>query len=194
VTSPTDEPPSSAMATPSLTLAEYLAFEEAQELRHELVGGQPFAMVGGTRRHNLLVTELSARLHAAATRTPCRVYQHAMKLQVAPDTVYYPDVMVVCGDPPADERLEIAPCLVVEVLSPSTSLTDRREKNAAYRTLPSVEAYLILDPEAPRATLHRRQHDSTSPWHTLLLVDDDELELPCVPMNVPLSELYRTLT
>jgi Uma2 family endonuclease len=56
---------------------------------------------------------------------------------------YYPDVMVACGPDPGDPYVESEPCLVVEVVSSSTEQTDRREKLAAYKRMPGLEAYLI---------------------------------------------------
>ena len=65
----------------------------------------------------------------AAEGGPCRVYFSDMKLRVADDLFYYPDVLVACE--PDDTYTEDEPCLVVEVASPSTGTTDRREKLAA---------------------------------------------------------------
>ncbi len=175
----------------TLTAEEYLAFEERQEGRHELVAGAVFAMVGGTRGHNRLANAVSSALLLAARGGPCRVYQQGMKLQVDETTVYYPDVMVACGEEPEDDRIERDPCLLVEVLSPSTASTDRREKRRAYLNLPSLRAYLLLDPLAPRAELHTRT--GSGAWHASAFADDDIVDLPCLPYSAPLSAFYVDL-
>ena len=116
----------------SLTIDEYLALDESGTVRHEYVGGEIVAMVGATKRHNRIIGNLSGRLWGAARGDPCRVYSESVKLRVADDVIYYPDVMVACGPEGADPLIEDDPCIVVEVVSPSTETTDRREKLAAY--------------------------------------------------------------
>jgi hypothetical protein len=74
------------------------------------------------------------------------VYISDMKLRVADDLFYYPGVMVVCT--PDDPYTEDEPCLVVEVASPNTETTDRREKLAAYKKMSSLRTYLIVAQDA----------------------------------------------
>ena len=62
------------------------------------------------------------------------------------DAAYYRDVFVVCG-PAADQHYEGDLTVVVEVLSPSTIDTDRREKAVAYAGAPSFQRYLLVDPK-----------------------------------------------
>ena len=127
-----------------LTIEEYLKLEESATVRHEYVGGEIFAMVGATKRHNRIIGNIYGRLWGAARGGPCRVYSESVKLRVADDVIYYPDVMVACGPEGDDPLIEDDPCLVVEVVSPSTETTDRREKLAAYKRMPGLRAYLIV--------------------------------------------------
>jgi Uma2 family endonuclease len=121
-----------AYRQPPLSLEDYLDFEEQSATRHEFVAGQIHALAGASRRHNRIAGNIFARLLAAARGTPCRVYMSDVKLKVADDVVYYPDVMVACGPPGEHPHLETEPCVVVEVLSPGTEQIDRREKLLAY--------------------------------------------------------------
>jgi Uma2 family endonuclease len=126
-----------------LTLEQYLELESKSDVRHEYVGGRAFAMVGSTEAHNLRTGNVNALLRAIAQEKGCRAYTADMKLKIE-QSVYYPDVMVTC-DPYAGKSLyKEAPCVVVEVLSPSTHNVDRREKLAAYQKLPSLMDYLVV--------------------------------------------------
>jgi Uma2 family endonuclease len=137
-----------------LTLDDYFRLEAAAvDVKHEYVAGQVYAMSGASRRHNRIAGNIFARLWTAARGGPCRVYMSDVKLRAAHDVVYYPDVMVACGAEGTDPLVEDAPCLVVEVLSPSTQLTDRREKALVYRQLASLRAYVIVD--QARRWVHR---------------------------------------
>ncbi|MGA8447470.1 MAG: Uma2 family endonuclease, partial [Roseiarcus sp.] len=70
---------------------------------------------------------------------------------------YEPDASVSCGPrPPADALAVDDPIIVVEVLSPNTASIDHGRKLSGYFSLPSVEHYLILDPERRVVTHHKR--------------------------------------
>jgi Uma2 family endonuclease len=81
----------------SLTVDEYLKLEEGATARHEYVGGEIFALVGATKRHNRIIVNFASRLWGAARGGECRVYSESVKLRVADDVIYYPDLMVACG-------------------------------------------------------------------------------------------------
>jgi hypothetical protein len=72
-----------------------------------------------------------------------------MKIEIAAkSSFFYPDVFVTC--PPDDHRAELAmhhPVLLAEVLSPSTAAHDRGDKFIAYRRLPPLKEYLLIDPD-----------------------------------------------
>ena len=136
-----------------LTLEEFLDWERRQPERYEFDGIQPVAMTGGSVAHARLVRRLVAAL-GAILPPGCEAFGGDLKVLTA-TRARYPDATVVCG--PIDPRGDtVEPCIVFEVLSPSTALTDRRVKPGDYASVPSVEAYVILEQDAPRATLLRR--------------------------------------
>ena len=175
----------------SLTADEYLALEESATVRHEYVGGEIFAMVGATKRHNRIIGNIYGRLWGAARGGPCRVYSESVKLRVADDVIYYPDVMVACGPEGDDPLIEDDPCLVVEVVSPSTETTDRREKLAAYKRMPGLKAYLIVSQDRRRVESHFRSDDGV--WRRGDLVDDGRFSVPCPETDLSLAEIYEGL-
>lgn len=166
---PIDEPP--------LTVEEFLRFEEHAEERHEFVGGRIYAMTGATTRHNRIVGNVYVRLRTLAAGGPCRVYVEGVQLRL-PTDVYYPDAMVVCDPSGDDARRATAPCLVVEVRSPSTGAIDLYgHKLHGYRALPSVRAYLVVEQERRLVTRHWR--DAAGRWLSETLREAGEIPLPC---------------
>ena len=101
-----------------MSVEEFFDFEAQTTNRHEYVDGEVFAMSGATRRHNAISGNIYIRLRTAARGGSCRVHIAKVKLR-AQRVIYYADVLVACGPAPDDERIEDAPCLVAEVLSPS---------------------------------------------------------------------------
>ena len=129
-----------------MTLIEFLAWEENQTERHEFFGGETFAIVGGTARHNRVTLNLASRIGDHLDGTTCQVFTENMQVQMAYG-VLYPDVMVSCGKAEAgDEQTVTDPKLIIEVLSPSTRGYDQRDKFILYRTLASLREYALIDP------------------------------------------------
>ena len=153
------------MANPQplgLSAQEYLAWEAEQEDKHEFMAGEIFAMVGASDHHVTICLNIASALREHLRGGPCRTYIADMKLRVeAADAWFYPDVMVTCDpDDHARELDKTAPVLVVEVLSPGTEAFDRGAKFAAYRTLDSLQEYLLVDPDSGRVELYRRDSDN----------------------------------
>lgn len=165
--------------------------EATASVRHEYVAGQVHAMTGASRRHNRLIVNLVTRLAAAARGGPCRVYASDVKLRAAPNIFYYPDVMVACGPPGDDPLVEQAPCLVVEVLSPSTESVDRREKALVYRSIATLRAYLVVHQDERRVERHwRDEHGSW--WHDDATITG-RVVIPCPALELTLDDVYENV-
>src|SRR5215218_1283872 len=175
----------------SLTVDEYLKLEESATIRHEYVSGEIFAMVGATKRHNRIIGNISGRLWGAARGGACRVYSESVKLRVSDDVIYYPDVMVACGPEGDDPLVEDNPCLVVEVVSPGTETTDRREKLAAYKRMPGLRAYLIVAQDRRWVEHHLRGEDNL--WYRGDLVDEGRFSVSCPETELSLADIYEGL-
>jgi Uma2 family endonuclease len=125
---------------------EYVAFELAADTKHEFVDGVVRAMTGASIRHNRVSLNLAVSLRRAAGDGPCEVSMEGVRLRINQKRHYYPDVMVCC-DEPEDSHSQSTPCLIAEVLSPTTSAIDRGEKRLMYMALPSVRHLLLIDHE-----------------------------------------------
>jgi Uma2 family endonuclease len=172
---------------------EYLRWESRQPEKHEYVAGDVFAMGGASRRHVTLTGNLFAGLDEALTGTPCRVYMADMKVEVATKTsFFYPDVFVTCHSD--DHRAELAmhhPILIAEVLSPSTAAYDRGGKFIAYRSLPSLKEYLLIDPDPQQLELFRKGPDGL--WTLHDFVPGQTLHLASVEVAISWERLFRNV-
>ncbi len=174
---------------PTTSVEDYLAQEQAGDVRHEYVNGYVYALAGGSSRHNRISLNIAAHFLGLAQGKPCRVYQEGMKLRATADTFYYPDVMVVCDHDEPDPFYETDPCILVEVLSPSTKTTDLREKLTAYKSLPSVQTYLIVDAE--RLAVRHIAKGADGHWLQEDLTGDGDIPLPCLGGVLSLPQIYR---
>ena len=174
-----------------LAVDEYLRGEQDSPIRHEYVAGQTHAMAGADLAHNRISLNLAFHLRAATRGTPCAVFISDMKVRVtACEAFYYPDVMLSCEPGYRDSLYQTAPCLIAEVLSPSTEAIDRREKLIAYRTLPSLRYYLLVAQDRHWVEVYTRQADGG--WrHTAHA--DGALTFDCggLTPGLTLADLYE---
>ena len=168
---------------------DYLSGEMLAEVRHEFVNGDVYAMAGGSENHNRIAGNLYARLLSGADQK-CRPFIGDMKLRLDSGNVfYYPDVMLVCDASDNEAYFKTRPCMVAEVLSRSTELTDRREKWAAYQKLQSLREYVLLAQDRVYVEVYQRV--DLRHWGMTVLGADDTLALSCGDISVPVRDLYR---
>lgn len=177
------------LSFPTMSVEEYLACEQKGDIRREYVNGYAYALAGGSSRHNRISLNIASHFLGLAQGKPCRVYQEGMKLRTSESVFYYPDVMVVCGRDEPDPFYEAEPCVLVEVLSPSTKNTDLREKLIAYKSLPSVQTYLIV--EAERLAVRHIAKGEDGRWRQQDLTGDGDIALPCLGGVLSLPQIYR---
>lgn len=170
-----------------IPVEEYLAWGE-RDVRYEYVDGAVFAMAGGTRRHSSLKMSFGFVLQSAARGSNCRVYDSDFRVQITRTRYYYPDLTVSCEPGDDDDTTELNPCLVVEVLSPSTEQTDRREKLVAYMNVPSLRHYLMVAQDEVRIDHYHRADEG--PWHITICGPGDNVVLSCPGATVSVDELY----
>lgn len=172
----------------------YLAWEAEQPEKHEYLDGEVFAMAGASESHVTLAGNLFMALRNHLRGGPCSVFISDMKLQVAADNAFfYPDVFVTCAESDrAHSHFKTAPTLVVEVLSPTTSAFDRGAKFSAYRKLPSLREYALVDTERLSVDLFRR--DDTGHWVLYPSEGGEMVEFASVGLSVPVEQLYEDVS
>ena len=172
-----------------LTLSDFLPWENAQATRHEFYFGEVFAMVGARRVHGLVALNLATMLKSALKGTRCRAFIESMKVQIASDAIFYPDVFVTCDA--TDLKTDMVfrqPSLIAEVLSDSTQVFDRGLKFAAYRQIDSLNEYVLIEPDARRVEVYRRNERNN-----FELVDQTgktELVLDSLGLRLAMDELF----
>ena len=139
-----------------MTLEQFLAWEDRQELRWEFDGFQPVAMNGGTLEHSTIQSNLLAALVNHPRGKPCRAHGSHLKIEVA-GRIRYPDAFVVCTPVPPGAKVVAEPVVVFEILSPSTANEDLVVKSADYRATPSIQRYVILQQQQAGAIMFTRK-------------------------------------
>jgi Uma2 family endonuclease len=118
------------------------------------------------------------------------VFSSDVRLRTADDTYYNPDVMVICGRVAELDVVATDRCVVIEVTSPSTARIDRGERLTAYRAIPSLRAYLIVDHRRRRVERHWRG-DTTAGWVRDEVVGEGNVAVPCLDVELSLDAIYH---
>ena len=173
-----------------MTLAEFLAWEERQSLRHEFDGLRAFAMTGGTLAHTAIQANLTIAIGGRLRGGPCQFYGSDLKIRTGDDHIRYPDGFVTCRAGGGASTVVSDPVVIFEVLSPSTAAVDRIVKAREYQATPSVRRYVMLEQDRIGATVYALVGDG---WRHEILIAESTLALPEIGVAVPLAELYEGL-
>jgi Uma2 family endonuclease len=174
-----------------LSVADYLAFEETSDVRHEYIGGAIHSMSGGSERHSTIAGNIFANLRTNLRGGPCRVYAENFKVRLEAgreDIFYYPDVVVSCHKADIEKYFLRLPTLIVEVLSPSTETTDRREKKLNYLQVPTLHEYVLVAQDRREVTIFRR---ATGWVGEIFTASESLVEFRSIQQGVTLAEIYE---
>ncbi|MBF0165864.1 MAG: Uma2 family endonuclease [Magnetococcales bacterium] len=174
-----------------MTIEAFLAWEGEGDTRHELVDGQIVAMSPPSRVHSRVTANLAARLENRL-RPPYMVLVEAGIHPPERDDIYYQaDLAIDCTPLTPEGREGTNPLVIVEILSPTTKSHDRGVKLADYRTIPSVQAILLVSSVACHVEYWRRDGAG---WRVLDLIGrHTRLRLDPLELEVTLDEIYAGL-
>jgi len=139
---------------------QYYTYEEWLEMerpdgvwRMELIDGMLYSMAAPSTVHQRISMDLSRQFSTYLLGKTCEVFA-GLAVKLAKNTVYEPDLSVVCDKSKLDERgCNGAPDLIIEILSPSNSRHDRIVKRKAYRKA-GVKEYWIVYPDERSVEIH----------------------------------------
>jgi Uma2 family endonuclease len=166
--------------------AEYLAGEMVSDIKHELIDGEVYAMAGASRNHQRLAGNVFTTFTQHLRGTPCETFIADMKVKAA-HNFFYPDVIVVCADENGDEYYTEKPTIIIEVLSKATRRIDKTIKLNAYKALPSLQEYVLIDEGHVEVKVCKRSANWSSAHYFL----GDSLSLESIDLTVTVSDLYQ---
>jgi Uma2 family endonuclease len=178
---------------PRFTPAEYLEWEENQEFRHEFVDGEVYAMTGGTINHSEIAANLINVLKNHLRGSGCKVLTSDAKVQtVESNSFFYPDVSVTCDARDRNATKFIShPCLIVEVLSPSTEAYDRGDKFRMYRRSLDLQEYVLVS--TAEMCLDVYQRNERGRWELMSYGEGDSIELQSINCTFPIEQIYEDI-
>jgi len=185
------------------TVGEYLELDRGSLERYQYLDGEVFLMAGETIRHGDISVNLTREISFQLKGKDCRVLSKdtktksggfARKLQQSRKGMFsYPDLVVICGEPKYhDDYRDIVlnPRVIIEVLSDSTELFDRRDKFMRYRMFnPTLTDYILVSQDKPQVEHFIKQNDNNWKLYTYFNLDE-WLEIESIECRIKLSEIY----
>lgn len=168
-----------------LTEAEYLASEPDSEIKREYIDGQVYAMAGAGYNHNCIAANILRRFGNHLEGTPCATFMADIKVRLGRDYVY-PDVLVDCSKMAGDDLFSSAPVIIVEVLSRSTRKTDTTTKLIRYINLPSLQEYVLIEPDIVSVQVLRRANHWLSEYYFL----GDDVTFTSIGLTLKVEDIY----
>lgn len=168
-----------------LSEEEYLATEPAAELKREYIDGRVYAMAGAGYNHSCIAANILRKFGNHLEGTPCATFMADIKVKLGKDYVY-PDVLVDCSKMRGDDVFSNAPVIIVEVLSRSTRKTDTTTKLIRYINLPSLQEYVLIEPDIVSVQVLRRSNNWLSEYFFL----GDEVTFESIGLTLPVEDIY----
>ena len=174
------------------TYEEYLQLEQQSDMRYEFWNSEVFAMAGGSKNHNEILSNIHFCLRDNFRRKSCRTFAEGVKLELVKDQYYvYPDVLLTCDPRDNDDYFVKHPSLIVEVLSPGTEAYDRSVKLAQYRKIKSLRYYLLVSQSQPFVEIFARTNENELFTYDVAEGMDAVIQMPALDFALPLSKIYE---
>lgn len=178
---------------PKLTPEEYFVWEEKQLEKHEYIDGEVYAMSGGSVNHGRISIRFTAMFDAHLENSSCITGNSDIKVNIVGTSDYtYPDASVTCDDQDKSSANYFTyPCLIVEVLSPSTEAYDRGGKFRMYRNNPNLQDYLLVSSTSIEMDLYHK--NEAGDWLIINYQEGDTVELKSIHLKFSIKQIYRGL-
>lgn len=188
-----------AQKLPLLTIQEYSNLELESGKKYEYHDGAITALAGGTLNHGKLCGTIYAelRMRLKEKKSSCSAFSSEIKLFIEGKNAFvYPDAHVVCGEVESNSQFNAIknPTLIVEVLSTTTADYDRGEKFYFYRTIQSLQEYVLIEQDRAVVEVFYKQTGSEL-WRISRFEGLSETAVfQSIEVELPLSILYEDIT
>jgi len=177
---------------PYIDIEDYLVLDQnSKNARYEYLDGELRMLAGGSTYHSAIIANLTAILGRSLENGPCWVYNSDIRLKLSEARYVYPDVSVSCDqrDKELDDTIRY-PCMVIEVLSPSTEAIDRGKKFIYYLESQVIQEYMMVDSQSIRIEVYHREEDG---WKLHTFRPGNTVSLEILGIQFPIDAVYRDM-
>lgn len=165
---------------------EYPWGELSSDVKHELIDGEVYAMVGVSKNHDRIVSKFLARIYPHSQNSPREPFSTDMNVKVG-HNFFYPDVPVVCNDQTDNEYFTELPMILVEVLSKSTRRNDEAIKRMACQSITTLQEFILIEQDFVDVEVCRRIDGWLSKHYFLC----DQFAFGSIGINHSVEDIYH---
>lgn len=171
----------------------YLEMERAAEMKHEYFKGEVFAMSGASCGHNDISFNINRLVASFLHGKGCKLYGSDFRIHIPENTLFtYPDFSIVCGKANTEEIYTdnlTNPNVIIEILSKSTKDYDRGTKFNLYRSIKTLNEYILIDSTSVSVEIFTRQPDNS--WVlTEFKQLSDSFVIATIQLTLHLQDIY----
>ena len=181
---------SAVLAKRYISEEEYLEIEQSSDIKHEYVNGEMWAMAGASRNHNILTGNVWSAFIKHLEGTRCIPFSADMKVKLEAKNdskFFYPDVVVACDDDEGNDYFTNKPRIIVEVLSKGTQRTDKSFKFAAYKTITTLQEYVLIEQDSAEIMVCRRNNN----WAAEYFFLGDDVTFESINLTIAVETIYQ---
>jgi len=176
----------------SRTVKPFQQPERRDVVKNEFLDGKVVPRPAASRWHNLIVTNFIIAIGSRIQRKNCELYAGDMQVKVGNNSICFPDLVVVNGEPQfAGDRLDLLlnPTVVAEIFSGSGKSTDRTQKLEGFLANPAIKECLLVNENEMRIEHYARQ--SSKQWiYRIYNERDDVISLESIQVKLSLADVY----
>ncbi len=171
---------------------KFLATDRREVLKNELLDGKLINKTPANRWHNLIATNFAIAIGSRIQKSSCEVYANDMQVQLGSNSICYPDITVVSGEPSfTDGSQEVLknPTVIIEIFSSSSKSSDRQRKLEGFLAVPQIKECLLVNENEMRVEHYARQN--AKQWiYRIYNERDDVISLESIHCKLSLAEVY----
>jgi len=164
-------------------------------VKNEYLDGKIVPKAAANRWHNLITTNFIIAIGSRIQRNTCELYSGDMPVQIGKNSVCFPDVIVVNGEPSfANERAELLqnPSVIIEIFSAKAKSNDRMQKLEGFLAIPNIKECLLVNETEMRVEHYARQN--AKQWiYRIYNERDDVISLDSINCKLSLAEVYAQI-
>ncbi len=182
----------SADASVSKNNKNFVTSERREMGKVELLEGKPIRKPTANRAHNLIATNFAIAIGSRIQRNMCELYANDMQVQLGKNSVCFPDIVVVNGEPAfTDSSQEVLknPTVIIEIFSGGSHSSDRQQKLEGFLNVPQIKECLLVNENEMRVEHYARQN--AKQWiYRIYNERDDVISLESIHCKLSLAEVY----
>lgn len=168
------------------------SMERQDVVKNEILDGRLVAKPVANRWHNLISTNFAVAIGSRVHRGTCEVYVNDMQVRLGKNSICFPDVVVVNGEPTfTDESSEVLqnPTVVIDIFSSMSKSTDRTQKLEGFLAIPKIKECLLVNENEMRVEHYARQN--AKQWiYRIYNEREDIITLESINCKLSLAEVY----